>query len=96
MVLAEITTEIASHSGYGIGTGCRINMKERFFFDGVNVFGNQRSVNKRVKDTVPIFSYTADTPSIRLNRTSVRAQVTAHLPTFKFFVKHCLFNHLFT
>jgi hypothetical protein len=46
MILAKFTTEIASRCGDGIGFGRGENMKEWFFFDRINVFGNQCSVNQ--------------------------------------------------
>jgi hypothetical protein len=48
-VLAEKTSEIASHRGNGISTASRKKVKKGFFFDGVTVPGNNFSINQTEK-----------------------------------------------
>jgi hypothetical protein len=73
MILAKITIKIASDGSDGIGVGGRINMKEWFFFNGINVLGNQCSINQRVKNAVSVFPHSANAPPVRLDRASMRA-----------------------
>jgi hypothetical protein len=73
MVLAEFTTEITSDGSDGVGKGAGINMKKRFFFDWVDVFGNQRSVNQCIKNAFLIFPYATNAPPVRFNSAAMRA-----------------------
>jgi hypothetical protein len=74
-ILAKPTPEIAADSGYRIRKGARQKVKQRFFFDGIHVPGNQFSINQRLQQAGFIFAHTAQAPSAVFYDTAMAAQI---------------------
>jgi len=87
--------EVAAHGGDGerFTTGQKI--EQRLFFDGINVFGNQPTVDKTVQDSIPVFPYPANTAFALFYVAMMIAQFTDHLVSLSGSIKHSLF-HVYT
>jgi hypothetical protein len=73
IVLAVEAAEVAAHRGNGIRPAAGHKMKERFFFDGITIFGNQPTVHQAVQRALLIFPHPADTSFTLLDVTMVIA-----------------------
>ena len=80
-ILAESAPKIAAHRGNGVRQGIGQKMKQGFFFDGINMPGNQITVNQGFEDTIPVFAHRAYSAAAVFDHTAVAAQIA-----FDFFV----------
>jgi hypothetical protein len=62
-------------------------MVERFFLNGIDVGSNQLPVYQAVKDPLPIFSYTADSPLPWSDTASVSTKVTSNSVVWELFLE---------
>jgi hypothetical protein len=74
--------KIATHGSNGKGRGAGEIMKKWFFLDGINMFGNDCSVNQGDKGTVLVLPDPAQSPMSRGNDASVGAQLATDLQVF--------------
>jgi hypothetical protein len=58
--------KIAPDGGNRIGMAAGEQMKHRFFFDGIDIFCNQSSIDQTEQPTFPVFPYPASAPFSRL------------------------------
>ena len=79
VVLAMFAAEIAAHCGNGIGKGAGQQVKDGFFFDGVDVFADQAAVVEAVKDPALIFPDLADPAASFANQAMVMAEQAADM-----------------
>jgi hypothetical protein len=62
MVLTLETSEIATHSRHGERCRPRKEMKEWLLFNGVHIQGDGTAIDKGVKLSFPVLSYSTDSP----------------------------------
>ena len=62
-------------------------MKKRFFFDGVDILGNQLSIDQTVQNTIPVFSNPAPATTIIVYGAKVSAEQTMNLRFLSFFIQ---------
>jgi hypothetical protein len=74
-ILAKPAAKITPHRGNGVGKAARQKMKERFFFDGINVPGDDLAVHQGFQHSGLIFPDTANTASTFFYHTAVTAQI---------------------
>ncbi len=68
-------------------------MVERFFLNGIDVGSNQLPVYQAVKDPLPIFSYTADSPLPWSDTASVSTKITTYFAIGEFLLEESLIYH---
>jgi hypothetical protein len=78
-ILAETAAKIAAHRGNGIRQGVGQKMKQGFFFNGINVPGNEITVNKGYEDTAAVFTHRAYSAAAVLDHTAMTAKVAFDL-----------------
>jgi len=66
---------------------------ERFFFDGVDVLGNEFSIGVGIENTASIFSDVADAKFSIGDQAMVAAQKAGNLIVFHFVIKYRFFEH---
>jgi hypothetical protein len=94
MILTEHTGKIAPHRSDGKGSRTRIDMKQRLFFNRINIFGNQQAVNQAVKNASLVFSYSAETAFGGDYLTLMCAEMALHTAFRQFFIEHRFLDHL--
>jgi hypothetical protein len=85
-ILAEKTSEIASHRCNGIGPAPRKKVKQRFFFNGVAVPGNDFSIHQAQKGSGTVFPYTAQAPVAIINHAEMMAELALHLVVAQLYI----------
>ena len=78
-ILTEPAAKIAAHRGDGIRKGVGKKMKQRLFFNGINVPGNQFAVYQGFQGTLAVFTHRANTPATIFNNAAVAAKVAFDL-----------------
>jgi hypothetical protein len=69
-------------------------VEKGFFFNGIDMFGNNFAIYKAVKGPASVFPYTANAPFAFLDLAPMVAQIAAH-PVFSHcFIKHCFLHNL--
>jgi hypothetical protein len=87
-ILAVFAMKITSYGSDGKGLGAGQIMEQRFFFNRIDMFGYDFSVDKGHELTVPVFPYPADSATIVSNDTPVGTQPASDLVSLSFFVKN--------
>ena len=62
-------------------------MKQWFFFNGINVPGNEFAVNQGLQDTARIFTNAANSTTTVFDHTTMAAKGAFHLVVLKGFIK---------
>jgi hypothetical protein len=61
-VLTMQAAKIAAHGGNRVGETARQNVKQRFFLDRIDMFGDEIAVDQGVECSSPVLPYPADPP----------------------------------
>ena len=69
-----------------------MKMKQRFFFDRINVLRNHLIIDKAVENAIDIFTNGADSAPAQRNNTAMAAQAALHGVFFYRLLKHCPFH----
>jgi hypothetical protein len=77
-VLTEKAAKVAPYRGNGIGETARTKMKKGFFFDGIDILGDQMPKHERAQAAVLTLAHTAESPLALLYKTTVMAKVAAN------------------
>jgi hypothetical protein len=86
-VLAKLAAKVAANRRNGVRKGAGQKMKQGFFFDGINVPGNEFAVNQCLQDTARIFTNAANSPTTVFDHTAMTAKVALDLVVLKGFIK---------
>jgi hypothetical protein len=84
--LTEAAAKVATDGGDRIRKGSRQKMKQGFFFDGINVPGDELAIDQGIENTTLIFSYAANAPSAAFNHTTMTAKIAFDIVVFKGFI----------
>jgi len=91
-VLTEVALEIAAQGGDGIGKSAGKKVVERFFFDGVDIPGDEFAVGMGEKRPAPVLADLADAPSVLRDPAKVAAEKAGYLPVFEFLIEERFFQ----
>jgi hypothetical protein len=69
-----------------------MEMKERFFFDRIDMLGDQFSINKAPELSIPVLADPAFSQLTRLDTAMLRAKKTVHPVFIQRPIEHSLFH----
>jgi hypothetical protein len=86
-ILAKTAAEVAADGGNGIRKGPGKEMKQRFFFNGINVPGYELTVDQGLQNAGLVFAHTAYPAATVFDYTAMAAKVAFNLVFLKPFIK---------
>lgn len=94
MVLTVCATHVAAAGCDGVRAAPGLEMVKGFFFYGIDIFGNNASIDMGIEFAIPVFPDLANTPSRGIDNTPVSTKMAADSILLQFFKEDGLTNHL--
>jgi hypothetical protein len=86
-ILAKFAPKVAADGGDGIRERAREKMKQGFFFDRINMAGDNFAINQRMQHAGPVFANAAFPPAACFYDAAMAAQVAFDLLVFQRFIQ---------
>jgi hypothetical protein len=88
-ILAKAAFKVAANGGNGIGKRSGKEMKQRLFFNGINVPGYELTVDQGLQNASLVFTHIAYPSAAVFDYTTMAAKAAPYLVFLKPFIKVC-------